>query len=356
MLTKSTVDISSLEPIIKEHLSPYVKQIDQDALYAEDYLRKIGEMGFYAKASAEKDTLWNRIKLIEETAKVCMTTAFCVWCHLAAITYLTHTDNKFLRNKVLPNLLTGKLLAGTGLSNPLKSFAKLETIHLRANKVEGGYTIQGALPAVSNIGEDHGFAFIAELENKNKVMAFVYCNTTGLSLRQRTGYIGINGSATYSCTFKDVFIPDEQVIATNVDDFVKEVRTRFIAYQVPLGLGVTEYSIVAMERLKEKGFFANDCLQIQPDDIYDKNTRIRDRLNFVVSEGKLDWDALTALRLESVYLTLEAVQAAMLYHGGRGYVKASSAERKLREAYFLVNLTPTVKHLETLKQQQINNQ
>jgi len=176
-----------------------------------------------------------------------------------------------------------------------------------------------------------------------------------MTLRQRVGFIGVNGSATYSCTFDDVFIPDVQVIATEVDEFIERIRSQFLVYQIPLALGVTESSVETMIQLTEKherkDSNINRYLPIQPEQIKEKNNRIRSLIIQAIANANIDWPTLVDIRLQSVYVTLEAVQAAMLHHGGRAYVKSSVAERKLREAYFLVNLTPTIKHLEVLRQQ-----
>lgn len=354
---KSFIDKQLLEQIIETKLKPFVKKIDEEAFYAKSYLETLGKEGFYqVKDLSERDVILRRIAIIEETAKTCMTTAFCIWCHLAATTYITHSKNTVLKEKVLPKLLNGELLAGTGLSNPLKSFAKLEKLHLKAKKVNGGYVIQGTLPAVSNIGEDHGFAVIAEVNEDEKVMCFVYGNQNGLTLKQRIGFIGVNGSSTYCCLFNEVFIPNEQVITSEVDEYIEEIRTRFITYQIPLALGVTASCIEMMEKLAKKHKLIKDninrFLPVQPKDLKQKHDRLRSRIFELVSEKSLDWAQLIELRLNSVYLTLEAVQASMLHNGGRGYVKSSVAERKLREAYFLVNLTPTIKHLEVLRNKQ----
>lgn len=353
MLTKPLIDQKLLGEIIDEHLRPFVKKIDEEAFYAKTFLEKLGAAGFFMAEATEEHNLEKRVIVIEETAKVCMTTAFCIWCHLAATTYVTHTENKRLKNTALPKLLSGQLLAGTGLSNPLKSFAKLETLHLKAKKVPDGYVVRGALPAVSNIGPGQAFAFIAEVDMDEKVMGFVYCDDPAISLRARTGYIGLNGSATFSCAFQDVFIPQAQIIATNVDAFVEHVRTRFLAYQIPLALGVTASSVDTMKKIANKyhEHNINQYLRIQPEDLQVRNDAIRSQLAAVLKASDLSWDTLTDIRLEAIYVTLDAVQAAMLHHGGRGYVKSSIAERKLREAYFLVNLTPSIKHLETLKRQ-----
>ena len=47
---------------------------------------------------------------------------------------------------------TGKILGGTGLSNPMKSFFGIEKLKLKGRKVDGGYVVRGALPWVSNLG------------------------------------------------------------------------------------------------------------------------------------------------------------------------------------------------------------
>ena len=44
------------------------------------------------------------MNLVEETAKICMTTAFCLWCHLAALTYVRQTKNDKLKNNLLSHL------------------------------------------------------------------------------------------------------------------------------------------------------------------------------------------------------------------------------------------------------------
>ena len=96
---------STLESLIKDELKPFVKQIDTDAYYAERFLRKLGEAGMFSSANKpQKDYLLDEMYVVQETAKVCMTTAFCLWCHLAALTYVRQTKNVKLKSKMLPSL------------------------------------------------------------------------------------------------------------------------------------------------------------------------------------------------------------------------------------------------------------
>ncbi|MFZ7946092.1 acyl-CoA dehydrogenase family protein [Neobacillus sp. 19] len=338
---------STLEKLIKDELKPYVKQIDTEAYYAEIFLRKLGEAGMFSSANkSQRDYLLEEMYVVQETAKVCMTTAFCLWCHLAALTYVRQTKNEKLKNKMLPSLEKGEILAGTGLSNPMKYYAGLEKLYLQAKPVQGGYLISGVLPSVSNLGSDHWFGCIAGVNEDKQIMCFVPCNTEGLKMKEKVDYLGINGSATYACSFHDVFVPDEWILSENAEEYVEEIRPAFLSYQIPLGLGVTQASISSIEKVCQKQNGCNQFLTKQPEVLRTAEQQAQEKLQSLYKGESLNFREIARVRLETAYLTLEAVQASMLHNGSAGYVKDSAPSRRLREAYFFANLTPTVKHLE----------
>lgn len=353
MAINGTENNAQFEYLLKVKLKPYVKKIDEEAYYAEDYLVGLGASGYFQSGpNLMTDVLKKEARIVEETSKVCMTTGFNLWCHYASLTYLRHTGNDWLRNEILPLLENGEKLGGSGLSNPMKYYAGLEKLHLRAERVEGGYIFSGQLAAVSNLGPDHWFGAIAALNDDRRIMALVSCNAEGLVLMPKVEYIGLNGSATYSCLFQDVFIPDTWVISDDADTYVRKVRPSFIVYQIPLGLGVIEASMKAIEQAQNKQCGCNTYLQVQADDIEKEWKPLRDRFYKLIESGisEESWEPLLAIRLESAYLTLKAVQVCMLHQGGAAYLKHSDASRRLREAYFYANLTPTVRHLEKMLQ------
>lgn len=349
-MTKSIVDKKEvLKDLIEQELKPYVKQIDLDAFYAESFLRKLGESGLLSSnGRTQKETLSEELLIVSETAKTCMTTAFCLWCHLAALTYVRKSENVLLQEALLTSLENGKLLAGTGLSNPMKFYAGLENLHLKAVKVDGGYRISGVLPSVSNLGETHGFGAIAALNDSERVMCFIFCNSEGLTLKEKSEYLGLNGSATYACVFKDVFVPTELVISEDADAFVEKIKPTFIAYQIPLGFGVVEASIQSIEKACNRQNGCNQFLKIQPTDLEEAKAKFEQDLDVLIQSDDLDWKEIAKVRLSTVYLTLETVQAAMLHNGSAAYLKVSPSARRLKEAYFFANLTPTIKHLEKM--------
>ena len=333
--------------IIDEKLKPVVKKVDEQAHYAEDYIFALSEAGFFQSATKEQSSLLqDEATVVRETAKVCMTTAFCVWCHLAALTYLRNSKNAYLKQVVLPTLENGEKLGATGLSNAMKYFSGLEKLHLTAEKTDDGYIINGILPAVSNLGNRHYFGAIATIDTR-EVMVLVSTDIAGLEMNERVGFIGVNGSATYTCKFDNVLIPADFVIAEDAKAFCDIIRPTFIYYQVPLGAGVIAAAADGIEKVKAKQNGCNDYLKVQASELRSQYDRIDAELQHLASN--LTLKEVVNTRLQAVHDTLAAVQANMIHNGAAGYVEGSVPSRKLREAYFFANLTPTVRHLEKLK-------
>lgn len=341
----------ALQQVIQEELRPLVQSIDTDNYYPEEFLRLLGEKGYFNSSSlSDREVLLREFQLIEEVSKVCMTTGFNLWCQLTAQTYLRQSNNNYLKSHILPKLENGTLLGGTGLSNPMKFYENMEKLHLKAELTDGGYIISGNLPAVSNLGKGHWFGIIAGSKDCQRVMAFVPCDLNGLSLKSKSDYLGVNGSATYVCRFDHCFIPDHLILSVDADQFVEKIRPIFLLYQIPLGLGVTNTCINSIQRARSKQNGSNYYLQVQPEKLELRYQKHRTFLyNYLETYGGvLDWYTVVQKRLNVSYLTLRAVETNMLHIGGAGYLYKSHPARKLREAYFLVNLTPTVKQLEKI--------
>lgn len=342
------INLQELQELIDLQLKPVVRKVDEDAFYAEQYIYALGKNGFFSSTNKTKEQyLIDELTVVYETSKTCMTTAFCIWCHLAAQTYLRNSTNEFLKTTILPKLENGEQLGATGLSNPMKYFAGLEKLHLEAEAVEGGYIVNGVLPAVSNLGDNHWFGIIAAVENR-EVMLLASSVTPGLELKEKTQFVGVNGSATYSCRFTNVFIPSKQVIAEDAMAFCNIIRPTFILYQIPLGLGVSIAAAEGIQKVKAKQNGCNEYLQIQATDVLQSSTSLLDDLIASIERQDVSIEKMVELRLNAVYRTLEAVQANMLHNGAAGYVDGSVPYRKLREAYFFANLTPTVRQLEKM--------
>lgn len=166
------------------------------------------------------------------------------------------------------------------------------------------------------------------------MMGLVSCDAEGLTIKQKLGYLGLNGSATYACSFHDVFVPNEWILAEDAALFIEKIRFPFIAYQIPLGLGLIEASITSIEKVASRQNGCNQFLFVQANDLRTSIEQIRKEIDALFAKDIWDWKEIARIRLKTVYVTLEAVQTSMLHSGSPGYLMNSGPARRLREAYF----------------------
>ena len=108
------------------------------------------------------------IRSIAAVSRVCGATGFMMWCQPVCGLYLQQSAPSVLNTVLLSQHAQGKRLGGTALSNPMKSYAGIEGFLLKATAVDGGFTVSGTLPWVSNLGQDHYCGAIATVEGQTR--------------------------------------------------------------------------------------------------------------------------------------------------------------------------------------------
>jgi alkylation response protein AidB-like acyl-CoA dehydrogenase len=336
---------TNLQQFLKKELHPLVTSIDQKNHYPTDLLKQLGKNGFYTSK-----TINEVISILDEIGKFCGSTSFSAWCHYASMMYINRSNNLFLKENILPLLQNGEKLGGTGLSNPMKYYAGLEPLRLKATKTENGYLLNGTLPYVSNLGPDHLFAIIAETNEDKRIMAYLSCDIEGLTMVEPVDFIGLNGTGTYTCKFNNVHITNNWIISDDADKYVKQIRGEFVLYQIGMAIGLIKSAIKCINKQKDKQNGVNQYLPLQASDI---ESRLLPLIAEVtqISESKdheQHWRRIIELRLAGSELGLEVTQAEMLHCGAAGYFSSSEASRRLRESYFVACVTPATKHLRKM--------
>jgi alkylation response protein AidB-like acyl-CoA dehydrogenase len=355
--------IAELEAVIAKKLAPQVRAIDGQGEYPRAFMHQVGALGGFGQAvpaqyGGSASSLKGSIQAIEAIAKECLSTGFITWCQIACTWYIQNSENEQLKQNVLPLIARGERLAGTGLSNPMKHFAGIEKIALVAERRVGGYVLNGLLPWVSNVGAGHYFAVAAKLSDGPEdayLMAIVSNEFKGLTLRSDAHFIALEGSNTFSCGFKNVFVPDSFMLAAPCEEYVARIRPGFILTQVGMGLGLVASCIELMKRANRRLHHVNCFLDDQAGDLEADLEALRTK-TYALADAITAQDFLGGTLLREVIqariaaseLSLRASNAAMLHVGARGYLQGSTAERKLRESYFVAIVTPALKHLKKM--------
>lgn len=358
-LSPHPAQLAQVRQIIASHLSPKVVDVDLKAEYPEPFLRALGAAGGFRGAAdpaygGNGLGLGHVIEVMEEVAKECLSSAFLVWCQTACARYIQLSDNEWLKRQYLPPILAGEQLAGTGLSNTVKSCDTIEDYRLSARRVEGGYVINGVLPWVSNLGPQHVFVTgcpVADGEGK-LVFVLVDCRQAGFKLVDCAHFMGLDGTRTLACHFKESFVPDNMVLAhpSTSAEYVARIKPGMIHAQMGMGLGLIAACCQLMHQANRTHAHVNQYLDDQVGDLEAILASARQevfRIAEALSEGPGSQHtlAILKLRLAGGELSLRAANAAMLHAGAKGYLVRNPAQRRLREAYFVAIVTPATKHL-----------
>lgn len=350
--------VSAAQAIAQNQLAPLVQKIDQDGLYPKDVMQSLGKADVFSThligALDGSADLTASIKAMSAVGEHCLSTSFCVWCQDALGWYIANSPNETVRDTLLDSVASGAQLGGTGLSNPMKTFFGIEKLRLKAKRTDGGYIVKGRLPWVSNLGPGHYFGAIFELEDdpKHRVMAAVSCDGPGIEIGQYDHFIALEGTGTVSVKFVRAFISDDLVIADPIDSYIPKIRSGFILLQSGMAFGLIRNCIDLMKQMQSSHGHVNQYLDKQPEDFEEQLGRLEDEV-FNLAKSPFDPDPaffrrVVSARLAAGEASVQAAHFAMMHQGACGYLIDASAQRRLRESYFVAIVTPAIKQLKKM--------
>lgn len=350
--------VEAVRAAAAHELPSLVQKIDMEGYYPEDVMREFGRLGAYAHhlpGKSDKVDLVTAINAMAAAGEYCLSTSFCIWCQDALGWYIYASDNDTLKRDIGVKASTGEALGGTALSNPMKSLFGIEGMRLKGKRVDGGYVVKGLLPYVSNLGDDHYFGAIFEVEDagtKRNVMAIVPCESEGLTLAANTKFVALDGTRTFAVQMRDVMIPDALIIADPADDYVKRIRAGFVLLQAGMAFGLIRDCIRLMEQTRPTLGHVNKFLDLQPEALTEQLVAMEAEVTrLAATPFESDpgyWRAVIEARLAAGEASVTAAHGAMLHCGARGYVQNGAAQRRLREAYFVAIVTPATKQLRKM--------
>ncbi len=340
---------------VRDDLAPLASAIDQEGVYPEAFMRKLGELGGFSAAVPRELgglglDLTHQIEVTTRVGASCGSTAFLVWCQSTCAWYLQHAPNAAARTRYLAAVAKGELLAGTGMSNPVKHLAGIERINLAARREGDAYVINGALPWVSNVGKDHLAIVAAAVENEGYVMFAVRGETAGLELHPCPAFSGMEGTRTLNLRFNDVHIAAEDVLAHphQFASFIQRIKPGFVLGQAGMAFGVIEGSLKTIRESNASHAHVNVYLDDQGSDLAAELAELKTAALALARQAQTGAAPVLPVlkaRAQASELALKAANSAVLHAGAKGYLMRHPAQRRLREAVFVAIVTPALKHL-----------
>jgi alkylation response protein AidB-like acyl-CoA dehydrogenase len=278
-----------------------------------------------------------------------------MWCQNVCSLYIEQSGNAALIERRLDAHIRGETLGGTGMSNPMKTFAGIERMLLKGQRVRGGYVVNGSLPWVSNIGKGHYLGAVCHVESQarndasHQVMFLLDCSAPGVTLMHCPTFSGMEGTSTYGVRAINLFVSDAEIIADPAVPYIQRIKGAFVLLQTGMGLGVVQGAIDSMWQVEQQLGHVNQFLEQRPDELQAELDSLRTR---VVRLAATPYDTHRDYFLEVLdarahcgELSLRATQSALLHQGARGYLMNAAPQRRIREAHFVAIVTPAIKHL-----------
>ncbi|MDO5056176.1 MAG: acyl-CoA dehydrogenase family protein [Lautropia sp.] len=347
--------LAQVREIAQGELAALADAIDRQGVYPEEVLRALGEAGAYQAQLGSLPGGANYVAAIDaiaEVARVCGSTGFLMWCQMACAMYLERSGNADLQEGVLPELVLGEALGGTGLSNAMKNLHGIEKNLLQARRDGEDFIVDGMLPWVSNLGDDHHFCAMAVVETADgprELMFAANCADAGIETRPCPTFSGLEGTRTLGLAFSSYRVRPSQVVAWPARPFIAGIRSAFVLLQCGIGWGVTQGAIDSMREVDAQLGHVNRYLDEQPDDLQAELDALKARTRVLAATPYDNRDAffveVLKVRGEAAELALKAAQAALLHHGARGYLMRSPVQRRVRESHFVAIVTPATKHI-----------
>jgi len=355
--------LAAVRAVAQGPLAQQADAIDRQGHYPHAVLKELaalGAMSAHLDAPAGPGDFFLAIQAMAEVSKVCGATGFMMWCQAVCGLYLQQSGNPALMGEVLQRHAAGGGMGGTALSNPMKSYAQIESLLLKATPVEGGYVVNGTLPWVSNLQADHYCGAIAAVIDSaakdgdtsppsREVMFLLRCDAPGVELRECPSFSAMEGTGTWALRLKDHFIGAGEIIADPAKPYIARIRAAFVMLQCGMAVGITQGAIDSMWAVEAQLGHVNQFLEDRPDALQAELDALAGRVQ-VMAQTPFDTsteffiDVLDA-RAHGAELCLRATQSALMHQGARGYLMSSDVQRRVREAHFVAIVTPAIKHL-----------
>src|ERR1700681_3080788 len=116
--------VDEVARLVRQELAPLASAIDAGSVYPGELLRRLGAVGAWGSHVPLEGPADLRcaIHAMAAIGEVCGATAFMAWCQNTLVWYAVNSSNPALVARFADGVATGKILGGTGLSNPMKSF------------------------------------------------------------------------------------------------------------------------------------------------------------------------------------------------------------------------------------------
>ena len=339
----------------EDRIAPLAARIDADDWFPREIWPEMGALGLHG-ITVEED--WGGLGLgylehtiaVEEISRASASIGLSYGAHSnLCINQIRRWGNPEQKAKYLPKLISGDHVGSLAMSEA-GAGSDVVSMKLRADKVDGGYRLNGTKFWITNSAyADTLFVYAKsapDAASKGITAFLIEKDMPGFSIGQKIDKMGMRGSPTAELVFNDCFVPDENVVGP-VHGGVGILMSGLDyerAVLAGIGLGIMQAcldTVIPYVRERKQFGVPVGSFQLMQAKVADMYVALQSARAYTYAVAKscdagqtTRFDAAGAILLASenaFRVAGEAVQAL----GGAGYTKDWPVERYLRDAKLL---------------------
>ena len=320
-----------------DQLAQLSGELDVTGDWPAEQLRICGEYGVYEwfLPAENGGQAWNDVDVIRgylRLSAACLTTTFIITQRTGACRRIAGGENEAIKQRLLPNLVSGLSFATVGISHLTTSHRHIARPVLRAESTDGGFVLDGFSPWVTGAAHAETIVIGATMEDGRQLLVALPTNLPGVSVPDHARLVGLTASRTGPVNLKRVHVTNDLLIAGPVENVMTS--------GVGAGTGGLQTSTLALGLALAAVDFLDGEAENRPDltppaaRLREELDATRDTLLAAAAGQPLCSDA--DQRKQANSLALRATQAALAAAKGSGYVVGHPAGRWCREALFFL--------------------
>jgi butyryl-CoA dehydrogenase len=338
--------------VAKEKVAPVAAKHDREGTFPWDMVKIFADTGFYASFIEEKyggcgGGVLELAIITEELSRACGGIALAVAATALGTFPIIIAGNDEQKQRFLPRLAAGKILAGFGLTEP-EAGSDPSNMKTRAVKQGDKYILNGAKCFITNGGVAKAYTIIAvtdpEKGTRGTSAFVVEEGSPGFSYGKEEDKMGIRASATRELVFQDCEIPAENLLGKEGQGFIIAMRTldRSRPGVASQALGIAQGALdLALDYARNRVQFgqpvaSHQGIMFMLADMATQIEAARALLYYAAREvdaGKADIGRISAMsKLFASDVAMSVTTDAVQIFGGYGYMRDYPIEKFMRDA------------------------
>jgi acyl-CoA dehydrogenase len=342
---------ASIRGFVERELTPYAQRWEDEEWFPDEVFTKLAAQGLLGLKYPEEyggqggDYLHEAV-LIEELTRIGSGgTAAGIGAHVNIATPpIWKFGSEAQKRAYLEPAIRGEKIGALAITEP-EAGSDVAALRTRASAVDGGWVVNGEKTYITNGVRAHFMVTAVKTteEGGHHGISFLIVERSEGVESAKLKKLGWNASDTATIAFKDVFVPEENLLGAEHEGF-KLIMANFQWERLAMALGAVGAMTAAWERTaafaRERETFGRPLSNHQvirhkladmATSVYTCRCTTYDALRrFVAGEEPLR--EVTMAKLLTQRASFELMDECLQIHGGAGYMKEYWVERAARDA------------------------